>query len=493
MTQSMAPAMEPQTARPQTASSGKAALWELGLLFPLLLYLGTVLFCAPRLAPDGYDGVGFVLALDHFDLSHFQPQPPGYPLFVMLGRLLRLFGLTPVAALSFGSALLLGAGLLSAAALVFAEGGATAGWLSALLLAGSPLCWALGTSTLSDAAGLGAVLLAVAVGIRLGLLRGGLLFGLALGLRPSLAPLLLPLFLITFWQAGGRGLWRGAAGLVIGGLLWSAPLLYVVGPKTLLGLSLQHLHGHIYEYGGTVATDVALFARLAALGKGMLFGAFGPAWPLCLGGALFAGWRAFSKGQSKLFWGLLFTLLCWSVWVLIAQQPRGSGRHLLPAAVALILMSSLVLGPALKNTALRIPALILLTLAVALPSARMVQALRTRLSGGAQLAAYVFDHYPTGTALYGGRKARYLDWLSGPGAARPALYLGDVIVDLEHRDHPPAQVLLTSEVRAAPASRPRLRVLGHFCTPDAVPALLRLDQQVGDPDCLDLFSYQVWP
>jgi len=36
---------------------------------------------------DGADAVNYALALDHFDMRLHQPQPPGYPLYILLGRL----------------------------------------------------------------------------------------------------------------------------------------------------------------------------------------------------------------------------------------------------------------------------------------------------------------------------------------------------------------------------------------------------------------------
>src|SRR5205809_2675225 len=41
-----------------------------------------------RDTPINWDGVQFQLALSHFDLSAHQPHPPGYILYVLLGRAL---------------------------------------------------------------------------------------------------------------------------------------------------------------------------------------------------------------------------------------------------------------------------------------------------------------------------------------------------------------------------------------------------------------------
>jgi hypothetical protein len=59
-------------------------------LWPVLLF--TLVSRLPFFSkiPYGLDSVQFVLAMDHFDVRLHQPHPPGYFLFVMLGRLFRL-------------------------------------------------------------------------------------------------------------------------------------------------------------------------------------------------------------------------------------------------------------------------------------------------------------------------------------------------------------------------------------------------------------------
>ena len=42
-----------------------------------------------------FDSANFALALEHFDPALHQPQPPGYPLFVGLTKLIHLFVLRP--------------------------------------------------------------------------------------------------------------------------------------------------------------------------------------------------------------------------------------------------------------------------------------------------------------------------------------------------------------------------------------------------------------
>ncbi len=62
-------------------------------LLPACLFLLTVISRIPFTSKFLYhmDSVQFALALDQYDVTIHQPHPPGYFLYVMLGRLLRLF------------------------------------------------------------------------------------------------------------------------------------------------------------------------------------------------------------------------------------------------------------------------------------------------------------------------------------------------------------------------------------------------------------------
>lgn len=63
------------------------------MLLPLSLFLITVASRIPFTSKLLYhwDSVQFALALEKYDITTHQPHPPGYFLYVMLGRLLNLF------------------------------------------------------------------------------------------------------------------------------------------------------------------------------------------------------------------------------------------------------------------------------------------------------------------------------------------------------------------------------------------------------------------
>jgi transmembrane protein TMEM260 (protein O-mannosyltransferase) len=148
-----------------------------------------------------WDAVQFALALREFDVAKHQPHPPGYLLYVALGRLLN-------ASLSDPNMAYVTLAMLFSAATTF-----TVYWLAralydrvtaaaaAALLAVSPLFWFYGSVGLTYAGeAFGAVLVAwFAWGALQGkprqLYAGALALGLVGGIRPSVLVLLFPLWL----------------------------------------------------------------------------------------------------------------------------------------------------------------------------------------------------------------------------------------------------------------------------------------------------------
>lgn len=78
------------TAQRSAPVSKTAPTWQtLDTLLILGLGFGTLLSRLPFRAAllSSFDAVNYTLALDHFDMRLAQPQAPGYPLYVLLGRL----------------------------------------------------------------------------------------------------------------------------------------------------------------------------------------------------------------------------------------------------------------------------------------------------------------------------------------------------------------------------------------------------------------------
>jgi hypothetical protein len=163
---------------------------------------------------EDLDSVNFALGVRDFDVSRHQPHPPGYPVFIALGKL----GTSALAAVGVNQPAVRGLAVwsaLGAAAIVllaFAffsalDANVTRSAVASVLLAVSPLFWFTSVRPLSDMPGLAAAfaaLAALAAGIRSSdltpLVAGAFLAGVSVGFRSQMAALTLPMLAFALWS-----------------------------------------------------------------------------------------------------------------------------------------------------------------------------------------------------------------------------------------------------------------------------------------------------
>ncbi len=256
-----------------------------------------------QLAPDlgDIDSINFALGLRHFDPVLHQPHPPGYPVYMVLGRLtVAILGwLTPdvrqtvleARALAVWSALG-GAVALAAATRLWVElqrvtVAATqrrsvegALWSTALLMANA-LFWVSGSRPMSDMPGLAAAIAAQAMllasvpdregrgGRAQALLAGALLSGLAIGLRTQTLWLTAPLLVtVVLLQARDTRLRSGVRALglaALGSLAWAVPLVVATGGPGAYLAALGSQAGDDLAFVDMVYTHPTLKALALAL------------------------------------------------------------------------------------------------------------------------------------------------------------------------------------------------------------------------------------
>jgi hypothetical protein len=185
--------------------------------------------------PYGLDSIQFVLALEQYDVRLHQPHPPGYFLFVALGKLFQFFFQDPnfsYVVLNFIASLLtvwitvrLGSSLF----------GSTNGLLAGWILAFSPVFWFHGEVALSNALDAFFVCLVAFLSWKnLGgdfssLYGSALALGLAGGVRQNTLVFLLPLWLVSLRQAGWKKAFQAMVCLALVVLGWYLPMSWLSG------------------------------------------------------------------------------------------------------------------------------------------------------------------------------------------------------------------------------------------------------------------------
>lgn len=223
-----------------SAASSSSRWVTPGLALAALVVVATRVL-ARQVAPWEWDDLVFSLALDIFAPQSRVPQPPFYPGFVFLGRLVRLIAVDNHAALTWLSV------IASSVVPVFCFFVATGFGFSrrvsmtaAGLLAFFPAVWFHSGVPLSDPAGLAASLGAMALGLRANrsprtALAAAAALGIAVSIRPQSAlPAVIGLAISVSSLTRRQKLGIAAAAVTSVGLLYVTPI--VIAARGLSGL-----------------------------------------------------------------------------------------------------------------------------------------------------------------------------------------------------------------------------------------------------------------
>ena len=442
------------------------------------LALATVALVVYRLAtrarvPDDYDSVGFVRAVEQFDLAQFQPHFPGYPVYVALTRLVHACGCDALTATTATSALASAATGVAlwrlGAALVDARAGFVAFALWAVALAPALT----GGAALSDATATALAAWSFAAltwPSRRAAFVGGALLALTLGARASYWPLALS---FAFVVGHARRPWFASlCGFVAGALAWAVPFV-LVGAQPLWQLGRTHVTGHFTVWGGSIVTRPDMLGRIYAWTRALVYDGLWPH-PLALIVALIAMTMVRRRPSRDALVVALAVALPYALWALLGQNVLEQPRHLLPLVAALTLALALA-------THARLPAAVTLVVASALASAPLAIA-RVRLAPAAARAGAWVASVDSHALVYGMRATRLMQWTAPTLVVHPRLSFAEVEGDLERLDVLPHDVYVTSEVEGTPLAGRPLVAGPTFCR-DA-----RLDRQL---PCVTVSRYTV--
>lgn len=291
--------------------------------------------------PFEWDEYLYLRGLEHYDVSLHAPHPPGAPVYMFLGWLLKLVVGDGLRALQL-LAVLFGAACL---ALVWSTAKRHAGservaWASALGLAALPGFMFYANVGLTDVPALACLLGAWAVGLA-GLERPRWLWAFALvtalgvGIRPAVLPALVPLGVALLVAAVRERRWRdigwaGACGLGASLVIW-LPAIWITGPARYL----EALRLQAEWVASSDAASTFPRADLRELGRHWLSFPFGHrrvarlVWLLAVTGA--AGWwRAGRRRPVLLVGGGGLLYLAFAVLTLHQRWGVRYGLPLLP-------------------------------------------------------------------------------------------------------------------------------------------------------------------
>jgi hypothetical protein len=239
--------------------------------------LGVCAVAASRIAFRSHllydvDSVNFALALRRFDPAAHQPHPPGYFLYVYLGRLVNL--LIPDA-----NAALVAISVAASCGAAWMIHLLTEEWfgerpalVALVLFLVSPLCWFHGIVALTYiveaffSALVGYLCWKVYTGNKAFLVPASLALALAAGFRPSSAIFLTPLWLLSIRRMEWRRRWLALLVAGAGMLAWFLPMAATAGGIGPYFASLAHLWLTIPAQRTTLSSPALAVARLVTIG-----------------------------------------------------------------------------------------------------------------------------------------------------------------------------------------------------------------------------------
>lgn len=254
------------------------------LLAASTVFLAAHLVSLPSSFED-LDSLNFALGVRQFDVASHQPHPPGYPVYVAIGKL----STATAAALGVASPEVRGLAIWSALAgallipLIYwlwagLDGAGRTAMTATALTVATPLYWFTALRPLSDMVGLAGAVAALAALIRAWpgrsvddrrgrwLLLGAVTAGFAVGIRSQTAVLTGPLLAATVllpWSRLPVGL-RGLAVIAFAGgvATWGIPLVVASGGPTAYLLALSSQAGE--DFAGVVMLWTQPTPRVAA-------------------------------------------------------------------------------------------------------------------------------------------------------------------------------------------------------------------------------------
>jgi hypothetical protein len=288
-----------------------------------------------------WDAVQFALALREYDVVKHQPHPPGYILYVALGRLVHGWVGDAAAAYVLLAVAFSGAGTFVVYLLARAVYDRPTAVTAAALLAVSPLFWFYGTVGLSYAGE--ALMASVVAYFAFRALRGsetdawlaaGYL-GLAGGLRQSLLLLLLPLWIVSV-VVGVRRLRTLVVGwviLAVAVLSWFVPMVWLTGGLERYLDASRHLADTVVRPTSILSGPLEGTVRMSRYLLESVLVALGPLAVV----TLLLPWYARRHGWGRREWFLaLWTVPPVVVYTLVHFGQAGYVLTFLPALIVLL-------------------------------------------------------------------------------------------------------------------------------------------------------------
>jgi len=214
---------------------------------------------------DDWDSVQFALALKEYSITAHQPHPPGYPLYVLFGRIANYFFNDPAVSLTFISALFGSLSLIPTYLLSEKFFNVRVGIISVIILSLTPAHLLFSEVAMTDIVSMFFITLTVYI-LYLGieskkyLYIGSVILGLTLGVRQTDVLLILFLTIVLLYRKKIKDCIISLALLSVTVCLWLVPVILHTGLDNFLAAQksqwdFNYIDRTFNSYGGSFAFE----------------------------------------------------------------------------------------------------------------------------------------------------------------------------------------------------------------------------------------------
>tara|TARA_B100000700_G_scaffold323737_1_gene428171 strand:+ start:952 stop:2415 length:1464 start_codon:yes stop_codon:yes gene_type:complete len=319
---------------------------------------------------EDIDSMRFALSLFDYNILDLRPHFPGYPVFCFFAKIIYLI----IGSVQFTFSII---GGISIFIIIYYSDllfkllmGKTSHYLSMLLFI-SPLLWNLGNRYMSDLFGLSLLVMVIYYLLiyintknTKQLFVGFFVFGLLAGVRVSFLPFLIPIFFYVLFILPKKNVLQSLFVLFFGILIWIIPLILISGLDDLYNISINHISGHFYKWGGSILTNESSYLfRFQKIIESIWADGLGGWWKGRNIITLFVsmGWilsfcfsllniHKFKKCKSrKLIFLLIISIIFYFIWIFLFQNIIYKPRHVIPFIPFALIISSIGISTMIKT------------------------------------------------------------------------------------------------------------------------------------------------
>jgi len=300
---------------------------------------------------EDIDSLRFALGVQDYSIINLQPHFPGYPIFLFFAKIVFFFANSLGITFSIIGGISIFIIIHFTCKLARIELNSPAGLFCSAIIFFNPLLWILSNRYMPDIFG-AAIMVAALYFLTLHtdfnyrLMIGAFLTGILAGTRLSYLPVLIvPASIAVYKSETRKYLFYPFA---IGIMVWLIPFVWVTGWDDLLLAASKQTMGHFTDFGGTSITENNWSLRLKNFSSSIWadgFGGYlvGRNWLTIILSIFFSfllllSAKSFinnfrSNDVTKL---LFYSLLVYSIWILLFQNVIHKSRHVIPIIIVLL-------------------------------------------------------------------------------------------------------------------------------------------------------------